>query len=392
MNDGTISGNTAHHGGGVHVSTGTFDMSRGTIGGNRAIGDGGGLFAATYQHAAILNSRAFEGITLGTDVIFYGNRAGTGAFRPPLNPQITGIRTTASSISTHPLNNWDINFIYGERYNAPDVNLTILQETIRIARERVEANYTPASWERFLTARNAAEAMLFDLNATQAAVSAAESALRTAKSGLRIIIVNPPNFPDVGRNHWARQDIQTAAARGWVTGIADSSVEGGFRFNPSGLLNRAEAATIFARMAGVDTSTANRPATNPFPDVARTHWSSPAVAWAAEVGIVTGRDVDGVAHFFPNDRVQRKEFAVMMERFARLVWDVDTADFTTSPQWGYFTDLNQVFTWARTPLQWANATGIITGLANPPRIAPQGTTNRAEAATMLVRMADRFEP
>jgi len=168
-------------------------------------------------------------------------------------------------------------------------------------------------------------------------------------------------------------------------------VGNGGHFHPSNSLTRAEAAIIFARMAGVDVQ--NRPDTQPeqapFPDVGRAHWSATAVAWAADAGVVIGRPSGGEMRFFPNERIQRQEFAAMMERFARLVLEVDTSDFDISEQWSAFQDLGQIGSWtgARESLQWANAEGVITGLTNPPRINPRGSTTRAEAATMLIRLA-----
>ncbi|MCD8218436.1 MAG: hypothetical protein LUD01_10470, partial [Clostridiales bacterium] len=44
---GTVTGGSASNGGGVYVSDGTFTMSGGTISGNAATGDGGGVYVAS---------------------------------------------------------------------------------------------------------------------------------------------------------------------------------------------------------------------------------------------------------------------------------------------------------------------------------------------------------
>ena len=145
MNNGTISNNSARDGGGVGLmatdseTTPTFTMLNGIINGNRAIRNGGGIYAtnqaivnlnggtisnniATTNGGGIftnpqhnvpsLPNPAFAGLSVASAVNFSGNRAGNGAFRPPSNLEYSGILTTSASVFTHPLNNFDINFTY----------------------------------------------------------------------------------------------------------------------------------------------------------------------------------------------------------------------------------------------------------------------------------------
>ena len=200
-------------------------------------------------------------------------------------------------------------------------------------------------------------------------------------SGRVTISLSDTPFSDVRRGQWHHNDINFAYGEGLVTGS-------GGRFRPNNNFTRAEAVTIFARMAGVDLTVF--PATRPFPDVPAGNWAAPAVAWASDIGLVEGRPVGGQMIFAPGSPISRQEFAAMVARFAELVLDIDTSDFTVSPQWNGFTDRNRIQAWAVPYLQWANANGIVTGLNNPSRINPRGTTTRAEGATMVARFTREF--
>ena len=84
-------------------------------------------------------------------------------------------------------------------------------------------------------------------------------------------------FSDVPESHWAYEEITTAAAYGWVTGI------GGNRFAPDRLITRGEAAAMVNRMLGrlADKAAIDAGQARPLPDVDDSHW-----AWY-EVGEAT---------------------------------------------------------------------------------------------------------
>jgi len=121
MNGGNISGNTANQGGGIFLNAvGAFlNMSSGIIGGagvgagNHANTNGGGVFASVFTHSTYLPDGSYPQLDIAAAVSFSGNTAGNGSAIPPGNAlTATGIQTTqASGAFTHPLNNYDINFI-----------------------------------------------------------------------------------------------------------------------------------------------------------------------------------------------------------------------------------------------------------------------------------------
>ena len=79
-------------------------------------------------------------------------------------------------------------------------------------------------------------------------------------------------FPDVPNDHWAVKYINSAAARGWVTGFPDGT------FRPEGNMRRADVVSLVNRMlerkgdeAYLDANAATLPKT--YVDIPRTHWA-----------------------------------------------------------------------------------------------------------------------
>lgn len=135
LTGGEVSGNEAENGGGLYLSSGSLSMNRGIFSNNEATDNGGGIYvssAATVEITgtvtSILNNSALNGngggmyteataysnITISR-IIFRCNKA-SAAYAPPagagtLYPNIQFAETT---ITEHPLNNFDINYAEGE--------------------------------------------------------------------------------------------------------------------------------------------------------------------------------------------------------------------------------------------------------------------------------------
>jgi len=124
-------GNWATYGGGVHVAANArLTVSGGTIQGNHAGSDGGGIFTEVFTYESPLPGpdaddpgweEHYYNLTVGAAVVFTGNTAGKGAFTPPNNALThTGITAAAqrsiipdsepAEQFRHPLNNYDVNF------------------------------------------------------------------------------------------------------------------------------------------------------------------------------------------------------------------------------------------------------------------------------------------
>ncbi len=152
------------------------------------------------------------------------------------------------------------------------------------------------------------------------------------------------------------------------------------RFDPNGATTRAMIVTILWRQAGEPAAT--KPCT--FTDLTQ-EWYKAAVAWAAETGVVTGRDA---ATFDPAGAITRQEMATMLYRYAQYRdYDVSqTVDLSGFP------DSGAVSTYAQAAMAWANANGLIQG--NPVDginyLDPLGNATRAQAATILMRFCENI--
>jgi len=119
MHNGTIRDNhSASNGGGVRrgllAVAAYFNMHGGAISDNTATGSGGGLFAQGQAYSDPLPMDSYPRITIAPGAAFSGNRALSGAFRPPSNAlDATEIRSTSATLFNHPLNNYDINYRQG---------------------------------------------------------------------------------------------------------------------------------------------------------------------------------------------------------------------------------------------------------------------------------------
>lgn len=177
-------------------------------------------------------------------------------------------------------------------------------------------------------------------------------------------------FVDVAQGDWYEEAVAYVYEKNLMSGT-DAT-----HFTPSGTASRAMVATILWRMAG-------QPAAgeNPFADVPENTWYTDAVAWAAEQGIVTGYDA---ATFGPDNPVTREQFAAMLYRYAKSLGE----GFTGS--WAFpldFPDADQVSAYAYEALCWMTSKGVLQGMEDG-GLHPQGTANRAQLATMLMRFCE----
>ena len=128
--------------------------------------------------------------------------------------------------------------------------------------------------------------------------------------------------------------------------------------------------------------TPTQPAGLPFTDVPEGHWSYPYIKELYEAGVVSGTSA---TTFSPNAPVTRQDMATILYNYAKNVLDLDvfdTADLTGYPDYSSISD------YARTPLSWAVAQGVILGVGNSngvDTLQPKGDATRAQTATIIMR-------
>ncbi|WP_411347952.1 S-layer homology domain-containing protein [Paenibacillus sp. WLX2291] len=185
------------------------------------------------------------------------------------------------------------------------------------------------------------------------------------------------SFKDVPSSHWAKTAIDQAVSKGYFKGYADGT------FKPSASVTRAEFAVLLDR---VSTNQADGTSAS-FSDVTG-NWSESGVKSASAKGFITTADYPN--GFKPSTPITRKEMAKWMSSGLAAESDdykqalSDTAD-TVVPVAEYFKK-----TMSKSDLPYVSVvigTGLMGGYADG-TFGPVKTTTRAEAAVILMRLAD----
>lgn len=148
-------------------------------------------------------------------------------------------------------------------------------------------------------------------------------------------------------------DGSSEASKPYISGYEDGT------FRPDNTITRAEAATIIAKLGGIDES---KEYENTFNDVAENAWYKSYVSFAKEKGYIEGYDDNT---FVPDKVITRGEFAVILGRYLGI---------NANSEWEYMNNLK--------------GKGIISGYEDG-SIKPDGKITRAEAVTMINRALGR---
>lgn len=198
--------------------------------------------------------------------------------------------------------------------------------------------------------------------------------LPTTKEAASIQSVLP--YRDVSPNSWYYDYVYDVYEKGLMTGMNETT------FAPDVTLSRAHFATILWRMVG----SPEVPYTEKFPDVPEGQFYTTAVMWASENGIITGYTDSGL--FKPADQITREQIAAMLYRYASFIGEnvSNTASLTS------FSDNSKVSEFAKVPMEWCVAEGIISGDGVTGELLPQGNTSRAVCATIISRFTSAETP
>ncbi len=180
--------------------------------------------------------------------------------------------------------------------------------------------------------------------------------------------VNP--FTDVSVNDWFFGAVKYASENGIMNGVATD------KFDPTGSITRAMFVTVLHRIEG--TPEAKEAS---FSDVADGSWYEAAVNWASEKGIVNGTSA---TTFAPDAVITREQMATIIYRYAK----VKEYELKVS-QTQIFADSDKIADYAKEAMNWTADKGLITGVGGN-MVAPTESASRAEAATILQRLVEKF--
>ena len=174
-------------------------------------------------------------------------------------------------------------------------------------------------------------------------------------------------FTDVDSDDWFLAAVQYVYENDRMAGTSSTT------FQPEVNLTRAMAAQVLYNLEGQPAVTGD----TTFTDAADAgDWAVKAITWAEQTGVVAGIG-DGL--FDPTANVTREEFAQMMYNYASY----KEYDLTLEGDLSQFEDASAISGWAETAMSWANGSGLING-HDDGTIDPQGTTTRAQAASILM--------
>ena len=173
-------------------------------------------------------------------------------------------------------------------------------------------------------------------------------------------------FIDVHPGDWFYDPVCYVYSQGLMTGTSATT------FEPNTSLSRAMLVAVLHRLEG-----SPQASVCDFTDVAEGDWYAQAVNWAASVGVVNGFD-DGT--FQPNAAITREQMAAILRNYAAY----KGFDVTASGSLSTFTDAASVSDWAKESVEWAVGSGLLGGYEDS-TLQPQGTTTRAEVASVLQR-------
>ena len=174
-------------------------------------------------------------------------------------------------------------------------------------------------------------------------------------------------FSDLDCSRWYHEGVDFALAKGFMNGM-DTGI-----FSPDTNITRGQLVTVLYRLADEPQVQTNAP----FTDVSEGSYYAKAVAWAYGSGIAEGVTKE---RFAPNASATREQMVVFFARFARL--SGKTVEATGDLR--NYTDAGSVSPYATEAMTWAVETGLIEGMTEH-TLNPQGTSTRAQAATILMR-------
>ena len=180
-----------------------------------------------------------------------------------------------------------------------------------------------------------------------------------------------PFYTDVPESRWSYRSIQDATKLGLFNGV------GGGRFAPAQEMSRAMLVTVLWRMQGQPKCPASG-----FSDVPGSTYYTTAVGWASANGIVNGV---GGNRFDPNGIATREQVVTVLYRFIGYLGK----NTSSAADLSRFTDDSAVSRFAKTPMQWAVASGIMNG-TSATTLSPQEATTREQLAALLIRLIQKY--
>ena len=179
-------------------------------------------------------------------------------------------------------------------------------------------------------------------------------------------------FSDVSENAWFCSSVDYVSRSGLMNGVTAS------QFAPDTKLSRAMLAQILYNIESAPAADTR----GSFSDVAEDAWYAKAVNWAAEAGIVSGRN-GGI--FDPDANISREELAQMLFNYAKYK-GYNTGHSAALTR---FSDGSAASAWAKDALSWAVGEKLISGYEDG-TLNSKASATRAQAAKILTFFMESY--
>ncbi|MNI57221.1 Endo-1,4-beta-xylanase A precursor [compost metagenome] len=182
------------------------------------------------------------------------------------------------------------------------------------------------------------------------------------------------NFNDLNV-HWSRKELEVLISRHLVDGMDEH------HFSPDSPVTRAQVTKLLTNLLHQEGRLPEQNGrVHSFRDVSDSAWYAEAVRDAAAFGLVEGED----GRFRPDAPITREELAVIIQRILK-------AETTPAPTslLSKFADNQDTASWGAEAMSLMVQEGIMNGITDT-MLMPKGTTTRAQAAVILVRLLERW--
>ena len=201
-------------------------------------------------------------------------------------------------------------------------------------------------------------------------IAAVPSAALSASSGIDLPVdfINP--YVDVKDGTWYTYGVLWCYANDIMTGISPNV------FGVGKPVNRATFVTVLSKIDGADLSRYDGTVEDlPFTDVKAEKYYTRPLQWAYENGYTSGVSA---TRFGTNDTVSREQLATFLRTYALSKGCIlaDGADVSA------YTDADKVSGWARESIEWAVASGMITGTGSN-TLSPKQSASREQIALIV---------
>ena len=192
-------------------------------------------------------------------------------------------------------------------------------------------------------------------------------------SGLSATTAAATEFTDI-QDHWAYDSILRMTDAGVCQGVSPT------KFAPDASITRAAFVCMLARYDGFNAAAYH---SSKFKDVPADSWYGPAVAWAAQKGIVSGVSKTS---FAPDASLTRENLAVILVNYANYAGKA----LPRVRQGKLFSDSNRCADYALDAVYTLYRSGIING-TTASTFSPKAVATRAQCVQLLCAYQDTWK-